>query len=122
MTQPDMASLIDRLGQTAKECRELIKDMHAAQKDLGMVIRESKDAGRVLREVIDETLDEYIGDEIAKYIDAKILAGIKELTAANDAIMAGLSRHSTEMVQALQETVDRMAELNSRYAKKVEDA
>ena len=60
----DTSDLINRLGQTALECRALIRKMHEAQQDLKQTIRDAEEA-RV-------RLDKYLTDGIEKSVVEQI--------------------------------------------------
>lgn len=67
--KPPSPDLLDRLGETALACKDLIREMHAAEKDLKATIKEAQQVGVVLAAVITDTiktnLDEAATREIA---------------------------------------------------------
>lgn len=50
MPEP-MKDLLDRLGEQAMECRELIREMHGLQKDIRLATRDANEAIKLAREV-----------------------------------------------------------------------
>ena len=60
----DVDDLVNRLGQTALECRALIREMHEAQQDLKQTIRDAEEAKT--------RLDKYLTDGIEKSVAAQI--------------------------------------------------
>lgn len=65
--------LIDQLGKEAMVCRQLIREMHGAQKDLRQCIREANAFESDLRRILATSTDELFSD-----IRALVLATVEQ--------------------------------------------
>jgi hypothetical protein len=66
--EEDTVSELDRLEAALGECREMIREAHAATKDLRAAVREAKQEVRVLAK-----------DEVAAHIQAEVSRQLEEL-------------------------------------------
>lgn len=71
MSGPDYASVIDRLGAAARDCRELLRQAHEAQRDLRGAIREAKEARRELADMLG-TITDAVGASIEREVVTKL--------------------------------------------------
>jgi hypothetical protein len=89
VSEEDAVSELDRLEAAMSECREMIREAHAATKDLRAAVREAKQELRVLA-----------GDEVAAHIQAEVSRQLEELgertgeavTAATQKVIAEFDR------------------------------
>jgi hypothetical protein len=89
VSEEDAVSELDRLEAAMSECREMIRDAHAATKDLRAAVREAKQELRVLAT-----------DEVAAHIRAEVSRQLEELgektgeavTAATQKVIAEFDR------------------------------
>jgi hypothetical protein len=89
VSEEDAVSELDRLEAAMSECREMIRDAHAATKDLRAAVREAKQELRVLAT-----------DEVAAHIQAEVSRQLEELgertgeavTAATQKVIAEFDR------------------------------
>jgi hypothetical protein len=68
MSTADFKDLIDRLGVASTECRDLLKDVHAATKDLKRAKREADEAREVLETAVKKALEEGIRQEVVSQL------------------------------------------------------
>ena len=68
--EEDAVSELDRLEAAMSECREMIREAHAATKDLRAAVREARQEVRVLA-----------ADEVAAHIQAEVSRQLEELGA-----------------------------------------
>jgi chromosome segregation ATPase len=88
-------SEIDRLEAAMAQCRELIREAHAASKDLRTAVREAKDELRALAK-----------DEIAGHIQTEVTQQLTELsertaesiTAATQTVLAEFDRFGESLL------------------------
>jgi len=89
VNEEDAVSELDRLEAAMSECREMIREAHAATKDLRAAVREAKQELRVLAT-----------DEVAAHIQAEVSRQLEELaertgeavTAATQKVIAEFDR------------------------------
>lgn len=82
--------LIDRLGAAAKEARDLIRDCHAATKDLRTAIREG-------RELLAKEIAGAVGDRIDAQVSEGLTAYQDSLAKALETTDAGIQRRYDEL-------------------------
>ena len=88
-------SELDRLEAAMSECREMIREAHAATKDLRAAVREAKQEVRVLAT-----------DEVAAHIQAEVSRQLEELgertgeavTAATQKVIAEFDRFGESLL------------------------
>jgi hypothetical protein len=88
-SEEDAVSELDRLEAAMSECREMIREAHAATKDLRAAVREAKQEARALA-----------ADEVAAHIQAEVSRQLEDLgertgeavTAATQKVIAEFDR------------------------------
>jgi Asp-tRNA(Asn)/Glu-tRNA(Gln) amidotransferase B subunit len=102
----EMRTLIDELGATAREARQVIREMHEQQQALKATIKEARELQSGIRESIAkapvheeiekqvETQIEALGEETRKAMDVATGKVMREFEKLADAIGVGRRDHS----------------------------
>lgn len=109
MSRPDVGDLIDRLGQTAQECRALIREMHETEKSLRLAIREAREARKELQAAVELTLSDELmryGDKVAEAAHAGYARVMTEFDRLAEPLYGAL-----KMMDQLHEHQQRRAEM-----------
>ena len=93
--EEDAVSELDRLEAAVSECREMIREAHAATKDLRAAVREAKQEQRAL-----------VKDEVAAQIQTEVSRQLEELgqrtgeavTAATQKVIAEFDRFGESLL------------------------
>ena len=82
MSEEDAVSELDRLEAAVGECREMVREAHAATKDLRAAVREAKSELRALAQ-----------DEVAAHLEAEVSRQLDELSErTREAIIAATQK------------------------------
>ena len=82
MSEEDAVSELDRLEAAVGECREMVREAHAATKDLRAAVREAKSELRALTQ-----------DEVAAHLEAEVSRQLDELSErTREAIIAATQK------------------------------
>jgi transcription initiation factor TFIIIB Brf1 subunit/transcription initiation factor TFIIB len=88
-SEEDAVSELDRLEAAMSECREMIREAHAATKDLRAAVREARQEVRVLA-----------ADEVAAHIQAEVSRQLEELSErTREAVTAATQKVIAEFDQ-----------------------
>lgn len=99
----DTANLIDRLGQTAMECRQLIRAMHEADQTLRTTVKDARTVIEELKEAADKAVDEDIDAIVHKYVDELGDHTRKAMSDTSRKIIAEFDRLAKPLMGALDE-------------------
>jgi hypothetical protein len=92
--------LVDRLTETAVECRELIRDMHAAEKDLRAVIKEARAIRDELKTVIEDTVKMNVDEVVSREIDKLGEHTQQAMAATSRKILSEFDKLSEPLMQS----------------------
>jgi chorismate mutase len=104
----DFSNLIDRLGQASKDCRELLREMHSAQKALHQDIKEARSVIKELDEAAVNAIDHNLIELMNERLEVMGAAFVGAMQDRAQKYSDGLSREATDIRHSIESEVRRV--------------
>ena len=95
MSEGDAVSDLDRLEAAAGECREMIREAHAATKDLRAAVREAR---QELRAMAQDEVAAHIQSEVSRQLEDLAERTREAVTAATQKVIAEFDRFGESLL------------------------
>jgi len=95
MTEEEAMSELDRLEAAVGECREMVREAHAATKDLRAAVREAK---REMQALAKDEVAAHVQDEVSRQLEELGEQTREAITAATQKVIAEFDRFGESLL------------------------
>jgi DNA topoisomerase VI subunit B len=95
MTEEEAMSELDRLEAAVGECREMVREAHAATKDLRAAVREAK---REMQALAKDEVAAHVQDEVSRQLEELGERTREAITAATQKVIAEFDRFGESLL------------------------